>query len=70
MNPTTRWLSLLLFAAALAVSQIAAAADNFNRQDITFTSVGKKLVGWLYVPNGMLSLGSGLNTVRLDRFLP
>ena len=53
MNLATRWVSLLLFAAALAVSQIAAAADNFNRQDITFTSVGKKLVGWLYVPNGM-----------------
>src|SRR3954470_1826051 len=53
MIPKKGWLSLLILAASLAISQIAPAADNFNRQDITFTSVGKKLVGWLYVPRGM-----------------
>jgi len=53
MIPTKRGLALLVLAASLVISQIAAAADNFNRQDITFTSVGKKLLGWLYVPSGM-----------------
>ena len=53
MNPIRRLASLLLFVVFLAVSQSSAAANSFDRQDVTFTSVGKKLVGWLYVPNGM-----------------
>jgi hypothetical protein len=35
MIPTKRGLALSVLAASLVISQIAAAADNFNRQDIT-----------------------------------
>ena len=47
------WLHALFFAAGLLLAQAAISAANFERQDVTFTSVGKKLVGWLYVPAGL-----------------
>lgn len=53
MKSIRRWLCPMFLASALLLAQAAVAADNFNRQDVTFTSVGKKLVGWLYVPKGM-----------------
>src|SRR5260370_7051398 len=53
MHAIRQWLCPLFLASALLLVQEAVAADNFNRQDVTFTSVGKKLVGWLYVPKGM-----------------
>ena len=53
MRAIRHWLGLVFVALALLLAQGAIAADNFTRQDITFTSVGKKLVGWLYVPNGV-----------------
>lgn len=48
-----RWFYPLILASALLLAHAAGAADNFNRQDVTFASAGKKLVGWLYVPKGM-----------------
>jgi poly(3-hydroxybutyrate) depolymerase len=30
-----------------------AAAQNFERRDVTFKSAGLKIVGWLYVPKGL-----------------
>lgn len=53
MNAIKHWLCPLLVASVLMLAQVAVAADGFNRQDVTFTSVGKKLVGWLYVPKGL-----------------
>ena len=44
---------LLLVIAGFLLAQSAIAADNFNRQDVTFNSAGKKLVAWLYVPKGI-----------------
>lgn len=53
MNAWKRWLFGTLLCAVMLATDIAVAADNFVRQDVVFNSVGKKLVGWLYVPNGM-----------------
>ncbi|MGH8678195.1 MAG: alpha/beta hydrolase [Burkholderiales bacterium] len=53
MRAINRWISMVLLITGLALAQAVSAADNFTRQDVTFASVGKKLVGWLYVPNGM-----------------
>jgi fermentation-respiration switch protein FrsA (DUF1100 family) len=53
MHAIRQWLCPLFLASALLLAQEAVAADNLNRQDVTFTSVGKKLVGWLYVPKEM-----------------
>ena len=63
MRAIRQWFCPLFLASALLLAQAAVAADNFNRQDVTFTSVGKKLVGWLYVPKGMKQ-GDG---ARLER---
>jgi uncharacterized protein len=43
----------LVLTAGLLLAQAAIAASSFERQDVTFTSVGKKLAGWLYVPTGL-----------------
>ena len=48
-----QWFGLLFLTSAMLFAQAAMANDNFTRQDVTFNSVGKKLVGWLYVPKGM-----------------
>lgn len=53
MRTIKRWIYPLLLGAGLALAQTAVAEDNFARQDVTFASVGKKLVGWLYLPEGM-----------------
>ncbi len=53
MNPSKKWLFGTLLCAAMLAMDMAIAADNFVREDITFMSAGKKLVGWLYLPDGM-----------------
>jgi hypothetical protein len=53
MRSTKRWFGLLAAAAGLSLALSVAAADNFTRQNVTFKSVGLKLGGWLYVPNGL-----------------
>ncbi len=53
MTRCKKWLLGSLFFVVMAAMNAALAADNFVRQDVTFTSVGKRLVGWLYVPKGM-----------------
>jgi len=50
MRAFRSWLHALFLVAGLLLAQAAIAADNFERRDVTFTSVGKKLVGWLYMP--------------------
>ncbi len=53
MQIIKKWLPALLICAGVLTAQLAAAADNFARQDVTFTSAGQKLAGWLYVPKGV-----------------
>jgi fermentation-respiration switch protein FrsA (DUF1100 family) len=50
MRAFRSWFHALFLVAGLLLAQAAIAADNFERRDVTFTSVGKKLVGWLYMP--------------------
>jgi uncharacterized protein len=55
MRAIKQWFGLLFVASAMLFAQAAMAADNFTRQDVPFSNVGKKLVGWLYVPKGLKS---------------
>jgi uncharacterized protein len=53
MRAVTRLLGLLCALAGLLYASIAVSADNFTRKDVSIASVGQKLAGWLYVPNGL-----------------
>ena len=44
---------LLSTATLMAVTAVAASAQNFARQDVRIPSQGLKMGGWLYVPNGV-----------------
>src|SRR3954453_9167018 len=44
---------MLAAAIGLLLMVSNAAAQNFERRDVTFKSAGLKIVGWLYVPKGL-----------------